>query len=59
MFFFVDFKKAFDSIHRMKMLKIRVYRISEKIVTATGILYKNIEAIVRTSDGDADFFFQS
>ena len=34
---FIDFKKAFDSIHRGKLMTIlRAYGIPERIVQATG-----------------------
>ena len=54
---FVDFSKAFDSIHRGTMLNIlRAYGIPEKIVRGIGALYQNTTAQVRTPDGDTDFF---
>ena len=37
---FVDFKKAFDTIHRGRMLQIlRAYDIPEKLVQAIGLMY--------------------
>ena len=54
---FVHFKKAFDSIHRGKMLDIlRAYGVNSKIVKAIGIMYENTEAMVRSPDGDTTFF---
>lgn len=54
---FVDFSKAFDSIHRGKLIEIlKAYGIPTKIVDAISILYKNIEAQVITPDGDTEFF---
>ena len=54
---FVDFSKAFDSIHRGTMLAIlRAYGIPERLVRSIGALYKNTTSTVRTSDGDTDFF---
>ncbi|PIK58546.1 putative dnaJ-like subfamily C member 11-like [Apostichopus japonicus] len=54
---FVDFRKAFDSIHRGKMFKIlRAYGIPEKMVSAIQVMYKNTEAIVLSPDGDTDPF---
>ena len=54
---FVDFSKAFDSIHRAKLMEIlKAYGIPIKIVDAISILYKDTEAQVITPDGDTEFF---
>ena len=54
---FVDFKKAFDSIHRGKMMKIlEAYGIPEKIVKAIAALYENTQAKVLSPDGETDSF---
>lgn len=54
---FVDFSKAFDSIHRTKMEKILLaYGIPKETVAAIMILYKNTKALVRSPDGDTEFF---
>ena len=54
---FVDFSKAFDSIHRGKMEEIlRAYGIPDKIVQAIMMLYKNTRSLVRSPDGDTEFF---
>ena len=54
---FVDFSKAFESIHRGKLMEIlKAYGISTKIVDAISILYKDTEAQVITPDGDTEFF---
>ena len=54
---FVDFSKAFDSIHRGKLMEIlKAYGIPTKIVDAISILYKDTEAQVTTPDGDTEFF---
>ena len=54
---FVDFSKAFDSIHRGKLMEIlKAYGIPAKIVDAVGILYQDTEAQVLTPDGDTEFF---
>ena len=54
---FVDFSKAFDSIHRGKMRGILLaYGIPLKIVDGIMALYKNSRAIVRSPDGDTEFF---
>ena len=54
---FVDFRKAFDTIHRGKVLEILLaYGIPQSIVNAIGIMYNDTVAAVRTPDGDTDFF---
>ena len=54
---FVDFKKAFDSIHRGKLMEIlSVYGVPKNIVDAISILYKDTVAQVITPDGEIDFF---
>ena len=56
-FIFVDFSKAFDSIHREKLMEIlKAYGIPAKIVDAIWILYRDTEAQVITPDEDTDFF---
>ena len=54
---FVDFSKAFDSVHIEKMEKILLdYRISKEIVTVTMIPYRNTKSIARSPDGDTECF---
>ena len=54
---FVDFSKAFDSIHRGKMEKILlVYGLPKETVAAIMVLYKNTKSLVRSPDGDTKFF---
>ena len=54
---FVDFSKAFDSIHRGKMEQILVaYGLPKKTVAAITILYRNTKAKVRSPDGDTEYF---
>ena len=57
---FVDFSKAFDSIHRGKMEQILLaYGLSQKTVAAIMMLYKkskNTEVKVRLPYGDIDYF---
>ena len=54
---FVDFSKAFDSIHRGKMEEIlHAYGLPRETVSAIMMLYKNTRAKVRSPDGDTDFF---
>ena len=54
---FVDFTKAFDSIHRGKIEQILLaYGLPKKILAAIMMLYRNIKIKVRSSDGDTDYF---
>ena len=54
---FVDFSKAFDSIHRGKMEQILLaYGIPKETVATIMILYRNTEVKVRSQDGDTDYF---
>ena len=54
---FVDFTKAFDSIHRRKMEQILLaYGLPKETVTAITILYRNTTVKVRSPDGDTDYF---
>ena len=54
---FVDFTKAFDSIHRGKMEQILLaYGIPKETVAAIMILYWNTKVKVRSPDGDTDYF---
>ena len=54
---FVDFTKAFDSIHRGKMEQILLANgIPKETVAAIMILYRNTKVKVRSPDGDTDYF---
>ena len=54
---FVDFTKAFDSIHRGKMEQILLaYGIPKKNVAAITILYRNTKVKVQSPDGDTEYF---
>ncbi|XP_072036995.1 uncharacterized protein [Amphiura filiformis] len=54
---FIDFKKAFDTIHRGKMLKIlHAYGIPELIVEAICQMYQNTKAKVISPDGETELF---
>ena len=54
---FVDFTKAFDSIHRGEMEQILLaYGLPKETVAAIMILYRNTKVKVRSPDGDADYF---
>ena len=54
---FVNFTKAFDSIHRGKMEQILLtYGIPKETVAAITILYRNTKVKVRSPDGDIKYF---
>ena len=54
---FVDFTKAFDSIHRGKMeLILLAYGLPKETVAAIMILYRNTKVKVRSPDGDTEYF---
>ena len=54
---FVDFLKAFDSIHRGKIEQILLaYDLPKETVTAIIMLYKNTKVKVCLPDGDTDYF---
>ena len=54
---FVNFSKAFDSIHRGKMKQIQLaYSLFKETITAIMMLYKNMKVKVRSLDGDTDYF---
>ena len=54
---FVDFDKAFDSIHRGKMEKILLtYGLHKETVTAIMMIYRNIKVKVCSPDRDTDYF---
>ena len=54
---FVDFTKAFDSIHRGKMEQILLaYDVQKETVAAITILDRNTKVKVRSSEGDSEYF---
>ncbi len=54
---FVDFTKAFESIHRGKMEQIQLAcGIPTETVAAIMILYRNTKVKVRSLDGDTEYF---
>ena len=54
---FVDFSRAFDSIHRGKMEQILVtYGLPKETIAAIMMLYKNMKVKVRSPNGDTDYF---
>ena len=54
---FVDFTKAFDSIHRGKMEQILLaYSLPKETVAAITILYRKTKVKVRSPDGFTEYF---
>ncbi len=54
---FVDFQKAFDSIHRNTLWKIlRSYGIPTKLVTIISKFYENFQACVAVDNKTTEFF---
>ena len=54
---FIDFKKAFDSIHRAKMMKIlKAYGIPPNLLRAIEAMYSNTKARIMTPDGETEQF---
>ena len=54
---FVNFAKAFDSIHRGKMEQILfAYSLPRETIAAIMMKYRNIKVKIRSSDGDTDYF---
>ena len=54
---FVDFTKAFPSIHRVKIEQILLaYGLQKETIAAIMILYRNTKVKVRSPDGDAEYF---
>ena len=54
---YVDFRKAFDSIHRCMMMTIlKAYDVPPRLLAAINKLHENTRAIVITPDGETEFF---
>ena len=54
---FIDFTKAFDSIHRGKMEQILLaYGLPKVTIAAITILYRNTKVKVRSAEGDTECF---
>ena len=54
---FIDFKKAFDSIHRPSLWKIlKHYGIPARYISIFKTLYKNFSCCVKITTGYTDFF---
>ncbi|CAJ1087270.1 Craniofacial development protein 2 [Xyrichtys novacula] len=54
---FIDFKKAFHSIHRAKMMRIlKAYGIPPNLLRAIEAMYYNTKARIMTPDGETEQF---
>ena len=54
---FIDFRKAFDSIHRGKMMRVlRAYGVPPNLLRAIETMYSNTKAKIVTPDGETDLF---
>ena len=54
---FIDFRKAFDSIHRAKMMRIlKAYGIPPNLLQGIEKMYSNTKARIVTPDGETDLF---
>ena len=54
---FIDFKKAFDSIHRGKMMRIlKAYGIPPNLLQAIEKMYTNTKTKVISPDGETEMF---
>ena len=54
---FIDFRTAFDSIHRGKLMEILLaYGIPQKLVSGIQVLYANTTSKVLSPNGDTEFF---
>ena len=54
---FIDFKKAFDSINRSKMMRIlKAYGVPPNLLRAIEAIYTNTRARVITPDGETEEF---
>ena len=54
---FIDFKKAFDSVHREKVWNIaKVYGIPPKVIRIFKSFYLNSCCCIRTGTGHTEYF---
>ena len=54
---YVDFKKAFDSIHRPTMMNIlEAYDVPPNLLQAISKMYENTRAKVISPDGESEYF---
>merc|ERR1712121_612964 len=57
---FIDYSKAFDSVHRNHMFKILMaYGIPDTISRAVKVMYDSSSATVVSPDGETEPFFTS
>ena len=55
---FIDFQKAFDSIHRPTLWNIlKEYGVPEKYVNIIKTLYENSKCVVKVNNSLTDWFF--
>ena len=54
---FIDFKNAFDTIHRVKLINIlEAYGIPIRLVKAVEVMYTDTQAKVLSPDGETQPF---
>jgi hypothetical protein len=54
---FIDYSKAFDSIHRDRMFEIlKAYGLPNIIIEAIRVIYEDSSAVVITPDGETTSF---
>ena len=54
---FIDFSKAFDTIHRGKMIKIlKAYGVPPTLLLAIKSMYTNTHAKIVSPDGETELF---
>jgi len=54
---FIDYSKAFDSIHRDRMFEIlKAYGLPDIIIEAIRVIYEDSSAVVLTPDGETSSF---
>ena len=54
---FIDFKKAFDSVHRESLWKIaKIYGIPEQFIDIFNAIYLNFRSCIKTGTGISIFF---
>ena len=54
---FIDFEKAFDSIHRESLWNMSIYGIPEELISLTKAMYNNFECAV-VEEGETTEWFQ-